>query len=323
VVGLDRKVVEGAIELKYRALQSGSGAEESPVKGSEYLRKIFQTFFTLPRFSPRQIDDFLASLDDAGLSVQQREDLWQRVRPHLNFVITEAGVNPREVKRYLNAYTLQRRMNPSLDADVVLCLQTLTFRSDWREAYEALLAEREVFTDAVRRQLDGNPAAVENLWPDLAFIPSSCFDYLGSLGMPLLQAPSLDPYLHNIESTHSALIDAYRVLGDLRGLMRDFASAATAERRRELQSDFTRQLPRLLGMLDQLPRTSAAARLQADLEKFVRRLEPERDGPVTTGSTEDDQAQLETWHRSAVELLLHIQTRLRQIQQLVTVGPTS
>ena len=41
---------------------------------------------------------------------------------------TSTGVNPREVKRYINAYTLQRKISPALDADVVLCLQTLAFR---------------------------------------------------------------------------------------------------------------------------------------------------------------------------------------------------
>jgi hypothetical protein len=324
VVGLDREVVQRAIEVKYRPLPAGTSAADSPIKGSEYIKKIFQVPFALPPISQRQVDDFLRSLDHAGLPHRQREDLWQRVRRHLDYVITEAGVNPREVKRYINAYTLQRKISPTLDADVVLCLQTLAFRDDWREAYEVLLAEREVFTDAVRRQLDGNPTAVENLWPELANVPPAFFDYLELLGPPLLGVTSLDPYLHSIEtteSTHSGLVAAYRVLGDLRGLLRDLAGGATAERRRELQSDFTEQLPRLLSVLGHLPGSAPATRLQTDVEELVRRLEPERDGPLTTGRAEDDQAQLEAWHRSADELLVHIQTRLREIRQMITVGP--
>jgi hypothetical protein len=58
-----------------------------------------------------------------------------------------------------------------------------------------------VFTDAVRRQLAGNPTAVENLWPELAGVPPAFFDYLGRLGLPLLEGRSLDPYLHSIETT--------------------------------------------------------------------------------------------------------------------------
>jgi predicted KAP-like P-loop ATPase len=96
VVGLDREVVQRAIETKYRPLEAG--AVDSPVKGSEYIKKIFQLPFSLPPISVRQVDEFLRSLD-GGLSARQREDLWERVRPHLDYVITEAGVNPREIKR--------------------------------------------------------------------------------------------------------------------------------------------------------------------------------------------------------------------------------
>lgn len=326
VVGLDREVVQRAIEVKYRPPHAAADTPDSPVKGSEYIKKIFQVPFALPPISRRQVDSFLASLDHAGLPERQREDLWQRVRPHLEYVITETGVNPREVKRYINAYTLQRKVSPALDADVVLCLQTLAFRDDWREAYEVLLAEREVFTDAVGRQLDGDPTAVENLWPELARVPPAFLDYLGLLGRPMLGVASLDPYLHSIEtteSTHTGLVAAYRVLGDLRGLLRGLAGAAAGERRRELQSDFGDQLPGLLDVLGKLPESAPAARLQADVEELVRRLEPERDGPLPASGAEDDQARVEAWHHAADELLGHVQSRLREIRQLVTVGPSS
>jgi KAP family P-loop domain len=326
VVGLDREVVQRAIELKYRPLEAAAGTVDSPVNGSEYIKKVFQLPFTLPPISVRQVDEFLASLADAGLPVEQREDLLKRVRPHLDHVITEAGVNPREVKRYLNSYTLQRKINPGLDADVVLGLQTLAFREGWRQAYEVLLAEREVFTDAVRRQLDGNPDAVENLWPELAAVPRSCFAYLGSLGMPLLQAPSLDPYLHSIESTestHSGLVDAYRVVGDLRGLLRESAGAPAADRRRKLQSEFREQLPSLLSALNRLPGNAPATRLQADVETLVRRLDPSQLAGHLAGDAEGDRAALDSWQRSADELLVHIQTRLREVRQTVTVGPAA
>jgi predicted KAP-like P-loop ATPase len=93
VVGLDRQVVERAIEAKYRPPQAGAdgGAGEAPVKGSEYIKKMFQVPFVLPPVSPLQLDEFLRSLDQAGLPDGQREDLRRRVRPHLSFVVTEAA----------------------------------------------------------------------------------------------------------------------------------------------------------------------------------------------------------------------------------------
>jgi hypothetical protein len=263
VVGLDREVVQRAVELKYRPMEAAAGAVDSPVRGSEYIKKIFQVPFSLPQISVRQVDEFLRALAGAGLPAEQWDDLWKRVRPHLDHVITEAGVNPREIKRYLNAWTLQRKINPALQPDVVLALQTLAFREDWRQVYEVLLAEREMFTAAVRRQLDGDAAAVENLWPELVTTPRSCLAYLESLGLPLLEAPSLDPYLHSIESTgstHAGLVDVYRAVGDLRGLLRETAGAATADGRRKLQSNFHEQLPRLLNALKGLPSNTAATR---------------------------------------------------------------
>jgi hypothetical protein len=172
--------------------------------------------------------------------------------------------------------------------------------------------------------LQWRPTAVENLWPELAGTPPAFYDYLGSLGPALLDAPSLDPYLHSIdatESTHPGLVDGYRVLGDLRGLLRDLAGTPVAERRRELQSDFTEQLPGLLSVLARLPGSGPANRLQTDVEELVRRLEAERAAPVTSGSADDDPEGLDTWHRSAADLLVHIQARLREIRQTVAVGP--
>jgi hypothetical protein len=325
VVGLDREVVQRAIELKYRPLEAAAGAVGSPVRGSEYIKKIFQVPFSLPQISVRQVDEFLASFAGAGLPAGQWDDLWKRVRPHLDHVITEAGVNPREIKRYLNSYTLQRKINPALQPDVVLGLQTLAFREDWRQAYEVLLAEREMFTAAVRRQLEGDAAAVENLWPELAATPRSCFAYLESLGMPLLQAPSLDPYLHSIESTestHAGLVDAYHVVGDLRGLLRETANAATADSRRKLQSNFREQLPRLLNALKVLPSNTPATRLQSDIETLLRRLDPTEVTQHLASDTADDRSALERWQRSADELLVYIQTRLREVRQVASVGPT-
>jgi hypothetical protein len=141
--------------------------------------------------------------------------------------------------------------------------------------------------------------------------------------MPLLQAPSLDPYLHSIESTestHAGLFDAYRVVGDLRGLLRESAGAATADRRRELQSEFREQLPDLLSAVKRLPANAPAGRFQADVETLVQRLDPRQVAEYLSGDAEGDQATLDTRRRSADELLVQIQSRLREVRQTVAVG---
>jgi hypothetical protein len=241
-------------------------------------------------------------------------------------VVGATGVNPREIKRYVNAYTLQRKTRPALDAEVVLCMQTLAFRTDWEDAYEVLLAEREVFTDAVLRQLDGTPAAVENLWPELASVPDSFFDYLDAHGRQMLAVASLDPYLHSSEATRSTqpgLVAAYHVLGDLRGHLRALAGVATAEGWRRIRSDFSKDLPRLRSALSRLSGSAPGARLLVDADELARPSDPDANGPMAPGDAEDERAELETWQRSADERLTRIQLRLRELRRTTTLGPAS
>ena len=312
VVGLDRHVVELAIETKYGTGHGAGGPAEAPIKGVDYIKKIFQVPFTLPPISRLQLDEFLDSIGPPQVSPAQDDDLRERVRPHLAHLVTDAGVNPREVKRYLNAYTLQRRTRPTLDADVVLCLQTLEFRADWKDAYDTLLSEREVFTDAVRRRLDGDAAAVENLWPELAAVPDAIFEYLGTpAGRRLLMVPSLDPYLHSVEATRSTqpgLMESYRALGNLRGLLRSFDAAGTAEQRWQLRSNLLKEAALLLGTVTEMSGGSASA-LLADVEELVRRSELPR---ITSDRTSD--TELESWRRAAGELLARVHARLRRLR---------
>jgi hypothetical protein len=356
VVGLDQDAVERAIEEKYRAgggaadrdavveaiqtaYHAGPGANGggavtpikkagAPIKGSEYIKKIFQVPFTLPPISPLQLDEFLGSVYGANISDGQRDDLRERVRPHLDFLITESGVNPREVKRYVNAYTLLQKTRPTLNADVVLCLQTMAFRADWEDAYEVFLAEREVFTDAVKRQLGGEQAAVENLWPNLANVPDSLFDYLASpAGGHLLGEQSLDQYIHSVEATHSTqtgLAEAYRVLGRLRGLLRKFQSAPSNERRWELRSEFAKEAHGLRTALMRPSGSSTGGVLQSDIEELSRRSEPApRADSEDPEARRKDEAELEAWRRSSGELLMRMQTRLRETRRVTGVGASS
>jgi hypothetical protein len=329
IVGLDRYAIERAVEAKHHLTEGAAQDERTDpsIKGSEYVKKIFQVPFTLPPISRLQLDDFLQSVYEAGLSDEQRDDLRDRIRPHLDHLITEAGVNPREVKRYINAYTVQRRTRPNLNFDVVLCLQTLAFRADWEDAYDVLLAEREVFTQAIRRQVDGEPGAVANLWPHLGNVPDSFFRYLASpIGRQLLTEQSLDQYIHSSEvtqSTQTGVAKAYQVLGDLRGRLRRFDESAAAERRRRIQSEFAKELHRLRNALAHLSGGSAAAGLLGDVDELARLSEPPGGGAGAMSAPGEEQTELEAWRRSADELLTRIQARLREMRRLTTVGATS
>lgn len=139
VVGLDQDVVEAAIDWHYRrpgiALES---AGRPPISGADYLKKLFQVPFALPAVSPSQLDDFL----DGLLSKSKYQKLLQVIRPHLDFITGDSGINPREIKRYINSYILQTLIDPNLDDDVSLVLLTITFRPDWQNAYQILQSRR-------------------------------------------------------------------------------------------------------------------------------------------------------------------------------------
>jgi hypothetical protein len=324
IVGLDQEVVEAAIEAKYGTQKTADGGTtEASIKGRDYIKKIFQVPYTVPPVSAEQLDEFLMTLE-AHLPNDQAGDLRDRVRPHLDFVTMEGRINPREIKRYVNAYTVQTDIRPGLNRDVVLALQTFEFHDEWGEVYDLILAEREFFTDAVRRQIDGEPDAVRNLWPDVATIPDSLVEYLASpAGRPLLDEPTLTPYINSIEatrSTRSRLIDLYPLLGQLRGILRaqhdatsfapvadDFLAvvSATQGRAREL----------VLG----LPNSEAFLSGIDALQDLTKRLHTElKDLPAL-----DAPDRISSWRDQAEQKIGQLFGLLRQMRQVSGIGARS
>jgi hypothetical protein len=231
VVGLDRQVVEWIIDHKYRRkeqvlvmTETDGGAEEYQIRGSDYVKKMFQVPFSLPPVAINQIDEFLWSIAaEANLSPQQGDDLRERVRHHLRYVVSDVGINPREIKRYINAYTLQMKISPHLNPDTVLALQTITFQPDWEPAQKALYLFEEMFLETLRRQVDGeDDRALENLEPFFGPIPQSFLRYIsrGAPGHSLVLEGQIDPYIYSGRATTQSRDDPglsrlFRDLGEL------------------------------------------------------------------------------------------------------------
>jgi hypothetical protein len=235
VVGLDEDIVDRAIRAKFaaendRAAAQTMGPEPADARrlpqriGSEYVKKIFQIPYSIPPMLPRQLEDLLASMyQEASLEQAQLDDLTKRVRPYLDYLAVGGRVNPREVKRFINAYTLQTLIRPDLDRDTVLALQTIAFRHDWAEFYEAVLADSALFVDALRRYRRGQGTdhfSFEDMTPGLSDLPPSLASYLRSeRAEALTRHPVLDMYLTSLQSYHSVNqweLDAFRQLGSLR-----------------------------------------------------------------------------------------------------------
>ena len=223
VVGLDRRVVELSVDKRYRDLVPPDGNVGNLVSGAQYLRKIFQVPYSLAPVSTTQIDEFLQAIKAAAqLQQSQWDEIQNNVRPHLRFLTGESGVNAREVKRYINAYTLVRKTRSLLDKDVVLALQTIAFRPDWAAIQLALLAFRNVFLDTLRRHIEEPGLGhIDNLDPSLA-LPQSFLDFVGINGpgkVLLSYQDPIDDFIYSGEATRSSegtpLIDLFRAMGDL------------------------------------------------------------------------------------------------------------
>jgi KAP family P-loop domain len=231
VVGLDEQIVDRAVRSKLRADAGPSDeadASERLKLGQEYVKKIFQVPYALPPVPSSGLDQLLESMyREAGLGAQQVDDLRARVRPFLDFIAVEGRINPREVKRFINAYTLQMLVRPGLERDTVLALQTMAFRADWGVAYSALLADSDVFKEAVRTYRGGDGTAIEDVWPSdaRAPIPMDFIRFVRShQARPLEAEHTLEPYLFSLQSTRGSnprLIEMLGDVGRLRRLVRE------------------------------------------------------------------------------------------------------
>lgn len=254
VVGLDREIVELVIDSKYGREQQPATEREpmaaGRVTGAEYVKKIFQLEYRLAPVAEEQLEDFLAAASvEAGLPEAQRDDLRGRVKPHLRYVVGDSGVNPREIKRYVNAYTLQRRIAEDLDPDVVLTLQTIAFRLDWSKLRDALLAYGRLFVEALQEKPAG--AALRALDPELT-VPDEFFAYVDlhrrRPGHKILEmdAAEIDRYLFSGEATRSpqdpALLKGIRGLGEASRLLTEAGREQAIDKRKKLLHESSRAL---------------------------------------------------------------------------------
>jgi KAP family P-loop domain len=201
VVGMDDTAIDRAIEAKLAASPAPTDSAHYVGRlGREYAKKIFQIPYSLPVMLPEQLDNLLPAMySEAGIDGEQLADLHRRVRPYLDVIAIERRVNPREVKRFINSYTLQTLIRPDLKPEAVLALQTMAFRLDWYQIYNALITHPNRFRDALRNHRNGG--AFKELFPDLMEFPEELNSFLLSdLIKPLADEPDFDTYTSSLDA---------------------------------------------------------------------------------------------------------------------------
>jgi hypothetical protein len=341
VVGLDEDVVQRAVRTRFPDITSGvqpSTGQQVPPSATplaegqlerEYLEKIFQVPYRLPPMVAEQLHDLVEAMyQEADLPTAQLNDFRGRVAPHLRYVAVERQVNPREVKRFLNTYTLQSLVRPELDRDTVLPLQTLLFRYEWRTLYDAILTDSILFVDALGRYRSGDDFAFEDLSPELSVLPAELGEYLRSdAAEPLSGNESLDAYMSSLETTGTTprwLTDAYRDIGRLRGEIRRVRAVAapTEADRHQLAGVAKECVSKLGGMSSYVGpvRSQVVAQLLNGIEIAAQELE-KRSPDIATASQEPEATSAIT--NNMYELANRVYRELRTARDTLTPSARS
>jgi KAP family P-loop domain len=327
VVGLDNEIVQSAIDSKYRrsadeAMIGRVEGEASTVSGAEYVKKIFQLPYSVRPVAIDQLDDFLVTAyAEAKLPDQQRAELDQTARLHMNYLVGGSAVNPREIKRYVNSYTVVRKIEPDLDRNAVLAWQTIRFRDQWDLVRRAVLERGTVFTSAVAQRVSGVSTALSDVDPELDSIPDDFLDYvsLGNPGNPFLMVADLDRYIASGEAVGSTvdqrLLGALRALGEVRGWITDSRRKQAVES--QGLSTAKGDMSEALSAASTSVPTLLATRIQDDINTFVSRVQEldDPEGKITWEQLHPTLDELERLERS-------IRTRFQRLHGRGSVGTT-
>ena len=197
VVGVERRIIEQGIRVKYQSLGFEAAKQDIPITGEEYLEKIIQIPFHLPLLEQHNIAEF------AYLNLS--EDF---VRPVAEVIAQGIEANPRKIKRVLNIFRLlwilaaERGMVQPVDGHETiepdLLAKMVVIQNRWHDLYADvveypnLLANLEDHFERLQRELATPPP------PDSRVADVS--------DEPVRDRPSLDPPRR---MSHATLVEKY------------------------------------------------------------------------------------------------------------------
>jgi KAP-like P-loop domain-containing protein len=320
VVGLNKEIIERSIKLKYFVPGISEEHDAPSIKGTDYVKKIFQVPFGLPRINMEQLQEYFNALvNENFLTPAQQSHLQTVVRPHLDYLSIDGAINPREVKRFINAYTLQMKMldgklGVGLEANVVLALQVMNFRPDWHRLYKHFEGDSGLFQQTLKDAIARGTAGREILYfcGQEVSLPKDFCTYLEILGRPLLDN-SLEAYLSSAEATRSTdpgLLKAQALVGALHRVVARFSDGQVAE---EEKSDLKSHLDLLQSEMQQ--RTGP---LFSEILDQIKEMD-QRTNQITKGQ-ERDQEKLKAWGEGIRTLLEAIDGNLAELRRQASVG---
>lgn len=127
ILGIDRRVISRGIELKYKELK-GNNIDDI-ISGDNYLEKIIQLEFFLPKISEEKVKDFIKEYSDLS------ED-------YHDLIVKGIEGNPRKIKRILNFIQFQLNLSrtiPEIKKEIQILIDNKGARGE--KIFEAMLIE--------------------------------------------------------------------------------------------------------------------------------------------------------------------------------------
>jgi hypothetical protein len=325
VVGLDQEIVEKAVAVKYRSI-AGEGTQPG-IRGSDYVEKMFQVPFTLPRIGTQQLQEYLDTVErNTDLGQAQRKDFTDNVRPHFRWLQGGDSINPREIKRRINDYTIQlkvlsRRLGKPPNPNVVLALLCMYSRSDWKPFYERLAADpsfQKELQDALGKA--DQPEAVY-LKGERLPLPADLTNYLRGPAAAVLEAENLQAYVSAAESTWAIDPWVLEARTEVNRLRRAGDALALVERTPgEAERRITGHVDRLYGLIGTRRESfGPLGDMRRDLDDAVSRLMAiarELEAEVADGA-----ASASRWNSEAVPQLDKLDAGLQAWHRYISLGP--
>jgi len=204
-----------------------------------------------------------------------------------------------------------------LDPNIVLALQNMSFRPDWSDLYEHLVADPDLFQKAVKEAREAaNQRERDAIWMSGVKVPlpASFQQYIDADAGALLHTPNLRLYISAAEATRStdpSLLDAQSIIGRIRRVVDDITAGNTTPQ--EVASIMSGDIRRLL----ETTRRRSAQNL--DLETLINQLD------ALTPQLADVAAEdaTTTWVAKAAPLLDSIDGRLRELRRQTNVGAST
>ena len=152
VVGVDENAIERAIRIssltRTRVPRRQKATQKAPPRwesgsAASMSRTVSAAVCAPSCYSPVNWTSSWAPCTARQLDSDEFKNLRSRIRPYLECLTATGRVNPREVKRFVNTFTLQMLIRPKLLPDMYSALQTIALRYDWEPLYSVILQTQD------------------------------------------------------------------------------------------------------------------------------------------------------------------------------------